>query len=275
MRLSGFLSDSGANRVKFALGVVLWGAALAAVAGLLLARPLSATGILGATCTGQDILGATLLAGRRLLLPVLLGAMIPILLGLALGAYAGYFRFSLLSRAIEYAMGFLEAMPKLVLVMIAAVIVETDALYLYKVVPFMGLTFTPIIYDHVRKRVEYLQRMNFVETERALGARPSRILFYHILFNNCRSIVSVHGVHLLGQIVLLDAAFDYLGLAQPEHYTWGALFYNSIYDWFLGAEANPWAFLAPLAAIILSVCALTTLSDGLDAILRAPAQEVT
>jgi peptide/nickel transport system permease protein len=171
-------------------------------------------------------------------------------------------------------MNLLDAMPKLVLVMIFAVEVRADdPFYLYKIIPFMGFTFTPIIYDHVRKRVEYLQRMNFVETERALGAGSFRIVFLHILFNNCRSIVSVHGVHLLGQIVLLDAAFDYLGLAQPEHYTWGALFNNSLREAFMGGEANAWAYLAPLLAILLCVLALTTLSDGLDALLEPHMQE--
>ncbi len=275
VRLEEMLSSSPLNQAKFVLGVMIWLAALAGLLAVLAAGFLSATEALGRTATGQDALGMTLLAGQRLLLPVLLGVLIPIVLGVILGAYGGYFRYSLLSRAIKYAMDLLDAMPKLVLVMMFAVMVSGGAFYLYKVIPFMGFTFTPLIYEHVRKKVEYLQRMNFVETERALGAGTPRILFLHILYNNCRSIISVHGVHLLGQIVLLDAAFDYLGLAQPEHYTWGALFYNSIYDALMGGEANPWAYLAPLGAILLSVLALTTLSDGLAAILEPPLQEAT
>ena len=275
LRLKALLSYSAMNRVKFFFGLVLWFVAFLGLLGLILAGPLSATGLLGAvTSTNEDVLGLTLLAGRRLLLPALIGVMIPIVLGVTLGACGGYFPHSLLNKAVALLMNLLDAMPKLVLVMIFAVEVRADdPFYLYKIIPFMGFTFTPIIYDHVRKRVEYLQRMNFVETERALGAGSFRIVFLHILFNNCRSIVSVHGVHLLGQIVLLDAAFDYLGLAQPEHYTWGALFNNSLREAFMGGEANAWAYLAPLLAILLCVLALTTLSDGLDALLEPHMQE--
>ena len=273
VRLAALWRFSAINRAKIVLGVFLWLAALAAFLCVVAAGLLSATGILGATSTGQDALGATLLAGRRLILPVLIGVVIPIVLGVVFGSYAGYFPRSLVGRMVGYFMDVLEAMPKLVLVMTFAVVVRADALYLYKVIPFMGLTFTPLIYDHVRKRVEYLQRMNFVETERALGASTFRIVFLHILYNNCRSIISVHGVHLLGQIVLLDAAFDYLGLAQPEHYTWGALFYNAFSDWLMGGETNLWAFLAPLLAILMSVLSLITLSEGLDAVLEPPVQE--
>jgi len=274
LRLRGLLSYSPINREKFLLGAVLWSVAFAALLAVLAAGPLSKTGLFGATWTGEDVLGLSLLAGRRLLLPVLIGVVIPIVLGVTLGACGGYYPHSLLNKAVAQLMSLLDAMPKLILVLIfAAEVRADDPFYLYKVIPFMGFTFTPLIYDHVRKRVEYLQRMNFVETERALGAGSFRIVFFHILFNNCRSIVTVHGVHLLGQIVLLDAAFDYLGMAQPEHYTWGALFKNALSDVFMGGEPNAAAYLVPLLAIVLCVLALITLSDALDTLLEPSAQE--
>ena len=68
--------------------------------------------------------------------------------------------------------------------------------------------------------------------------------------------------------------FRFLVLLVPTVLAlWGALFYNAFSDWLMGGETNLWAFLAPLLAILMSVLALITLSDGLDAVLEPPVQE--
>lgn len=282
-----FLRSIPAARAQFAVSVFFWSVALVllllCVSGWQPYKPGTMSDslddsnagpsrryLLGTDHQGQDVLTETLAAGGKLVVPCLIAVIVPVALGVPLGAYCGYEPHGLFARFIQYLADLMDAVPKLIIVLVAYVLIDVEH-YLLKILPVMGFTFTPLIYHHVRERVAALREAGFVEAERMLGVSPWRIILVHLLFNNCRSVVLVHGSHILGNVILMDAALDYLQLAQPAYYTWGALFYNQLDHAQKSAlPSNALAYLAPLGAIIVAACAFVLLSDFLRSVMERP-----
>lgn len=122
----------------------------------------------------------------------------------------------------------------------------------------LGLTSWPLLARVVRAETFSLRERSFVEAARAAGAGDLRVLARHILPNLLRSALVVAA--LIGsRVVLLEAGLAFLGLADVNVPSWGALVNN----------AQPyldrawWMSVFPGAAIAATVLGLNLLADGL------------
>ncbi|HEU0164665.1 MAG TPA: ABC transporter permease, partial [Thermomicrobiales bacterium] len=94
---------------------------------------------------------------------------------------------------------------------------------------------------------------------RAIGARPSRIIFLHILPNITGSIAVVASLQI-GNAILVEASLSFLGLGlSPPTPSWGLM----INDGLRYLSTNPWMALVPGIAIMLTVMGFNLLGDGL------------
>jgi peptide/nickel transport system permease protein len=211
--------------------------------------------VLGTDRFGRDIFARTMLAARVSLLIGVVGSLLAGAAGIALGAVAAW-RGGFIDRLLMGAADALLAIPRLILLLVCAALWRPGALTVIVVLVATGWMAVARL---VRAEVLGIRARPFVEAAAALGAKPPRILWRHVLPNALGpAIVAITlGV---GGAVLLESGLSFLGLGvQPPQPSWG----NMIADGRDAIVIAPWVALAPGLALIMTVVASTLLGDAL------------
>ena len=238
-------------------------------------KPLSGDGghWLGTDENGRDIL-CRMLWGARVSLSVGFVAVgIYVLLGIVVGAVAGYFRGWIdmaLSRFIEWVICF--PVFFLILVIVAFLqdrtILGLDPPQLVVIMVVIGITGWTGVARLVRAEFLRLVEQDFVRAARALGAPPRRIIFGHVLPNAMAPVLVAATFGVAGAI-LTESGLSFLGLGitVPKPSWGGMLFAAHGYE-----QVSTWIFLWPGLAIFLVITCYNlvgeALRDALDPRLR-------
>lgn len=204
---------------------------------------------------GRDIFVRMMLAARVSLLVGLAGSVLAGVLGIAVGAAAGW-RGGTLDRLTMSMSDALLAVPRLVLLLVCAALWQPG---IGMVVSVLVLTGWMGVARLVRAEVLGVRSQAYVEAARALGVPAHRLLARHVLPNTLGSatVAITLGV---GSAILLESGLSFLGLGiQPPSPSWG----NMISDGRDAIVTAPWVALAPGLALILTVLASTILGDAL------------
>lgn len=273
-RLGGSASAGARRRRRFARhrGAVAGGVALALVAAAAVLAPWiaphdpqSLAGSpfmppgpqfwLGTDNLGHDVL-SEILHGARISLAVgVLAAASSTLIGVAMGAVAGFFGGgvdALLMRTTE----FFQIVPRFFL---ALVIIALSGPGLAKIIFVIAILGWPAVARLVRGEFLRLRTYEFVEAARAVGASPLLIIVREILPNAIPPAV-VAGSLDVAQAILLEAGLSFFGLGDPNHVSWGTMINTA--QAFLG-EAW-WLSTFPGLAILLAVLSVNLVGDGLN-----------
>jgi peptide/nickel transport system permease protein len=212
--------------------------------------------LLGSDRYGRDVL-SQLLIGTRVSLSVgFISVLISLIVGIFLGAIAGYFG----GRTDAFIIWFINviwAVPTLLLV-----IAITFALGkgFWQVFIAVGLTMWVEVARVVRGQFMSLREKDFVEASRALGYRNSRIIFRHILPNTLAPVIVISAANFASAI-LLEAGLSFLGIGvQPPMPSWGTMIREN-YSYII----LDYAYLAifPGIAIMVMVLAFMLVGNGL------------
>ncbi|HET7486562.1 MAG TPA: ABC transporter permease [Acidimicrobiales bacterium] len=225
--------------------------------------PPSRAHLMGTDQLGRDLFTAVV-QGSRTSLEVVAGVVvIAVAVGLPVGLAAGL-QGGLLDDATMRVSEVVQTVPRFFL---AVLVVGWFGPGLPLTV-LLGLTSWPFLARVVRAETLSLRERAFVEAARAAGAGDVRILARHILPNVARGALVV--VALIGsRVVLLEAGLAFLGLADVNVPSWGALLNN----------AQPyldrawWMSVFPGAAVAVTVFALNLLADGLAGLLDQDGEE--
>lgn len=250
----------GSGLLCFVFAVALFGPALApydpnAQDLFVLFDPPSPAHILGADNVGRDILSRLIYGTRYTLLVALCSIFFAGVIGVSLGAVAGYFG-GRADRIITSLVDLFLTMPNIVLAIAIASVVGASVVGLIMAIT---ISFIPPLARVVRARVVELAEEDFVAACITTGMGHGRILLRHIL-PNAASVIVIELSLNAGQAVLIGSALGFLGLGvQPPNPEWGTM---------LGMSREyltvaPHLVIAPGIAISVLVLAFNALGDGL------------
>lgn len=219
-------------------------------------KPPSWEHLFGTDQLGRDVL-VRVVHGAPISLRVGISAVaFGLIVGTFLGMIAGFFR-GAIDSIIMRLMDIMLAFPATLL---AIAIVAMRGPGLNNTMFAIGIVSVPGYARIARAAVLALQEREYVSAARAVGAKPMRVLFRHILPNGISPLV-VQATLNLATAVLEAAALGFLGLgAQPPQPEWGAMLSDSYKFLTIGAW---WPVLFPGLAIMLTVLGFNLLGDGL------------
>jgi peptide/nickel transport system permease protein len=211
----------------------------------------------GADGLGRDILTLVWYGLRTSLVIGLVSVLLGLIIGVALGLAAGYFR-GWTESIVGWLTDVMLAFPSILL---AIAVVTVTGPSVISVMFAVGIVQIPKFIRLTRSMVLSLREQEFVQTVRAFGANPPRIVFLHILPASLAPLV-VQATLAIGTATLEAAGLGFLGLgAQPPTPELGTM----LSDAFKGGYSlsAPWTIVFPGLFITLTVLAFNLLGDGL------------
>jgi peptide/nickel transport system permease protein len=215
--------------------------------------------LLGTDAAGRDVL-ARMIHGTRIALTVGIVAVgIYVLIGILLGASAGYLGGlwdAIVSRLVEVMLSF----PPLFFILVIQGLLPRTNIWILMVV--IGVTQWTHVCRLVRAEVLRVSALDYVSSARALGAGHVRTVTRHILPNALGPVLVVASFGIAGA-VLIEAALTFLGFGTDiDTPSWGQLLKEareSDYRW--------WLTLYPGLALFATVTLFNVVGEGLrDAI---------
>jgi peptide/nickel transport system permease protein len=221
--------------------------------------PPTAQHLLGTDNFGRDTLTRILYGARVSLQVATFAIAIAGILGVLLGSLAGFFG-GVVDQVIMRVVDVFLAFPPILLALLLVAAIGTSA---FSVTVALGLIYWTAYARVVRSSILALKTEDFVEANRALGARWYRTLFRHVLPNSLAPIIVVASVGM-GNAVTAEAALSFLGLGiQPPTPSWGSILNTGLQ--FL--RQAPYLATFPGAAIMITVLGFNLLGDGLRDVL--------
>lgn len=220
--------------------------------------------LLGADENGRDVAVRLLYGGRNSLEIGFVATAITMVLALALGLVAGYYR-GLLDGVISRALDVIWAFPAVLLGVALGVSLAVGGIGPLKgnslMVPavIIGIVYIPYVAKPVRGQVLQLREREFVDAARQQGLSSVAIMFRELLPNLASTII-VFVPLILANAILLEAGLSYLGAGvQPPNASWGTMISE-------GIASIPAAFhnvLVPGIMLVLAVMSINIFGDGL------------
>ena len=219
---------------------------------------------MGTDDLGRDVLSGVIFGGRASLMVGLVSAGMAVVIGVVIGAVSGYYGGKLgdlLMRLTEMFM----VVPQFFL---AILIVAFFGSGFGKIILVIGILSWPTVARLVRAQFLWLKEQQFVEAARSLGMSAPGIILGEILPNAIPPAI-VAGSLQIARAILLEASLSFLGLGDPNIFSWGTLLH----------DAQPflrqawWIALWPGLAISIVVLAFNLVGDGLNDALNPRTQE--
>jgi peptide/nickel transport system permease protein len=210
--------------------------------------------LLGTDRFGRDLFVRMMLAGRLSLAIGVAGSAMAGLMGVAIGASAGWWRgaFDRFAMAVSDAM---LAIPRLILLLLCAALWRpgtTTVVVVLAATGWMGVA------RLVRAEVIGAGSQPWADAARAVGTAPRRVLMRHVLPNALGPAIVATTLGV-GNAILLESGLAFLGLGvQPPQPSWGNMIAGGR-DLIVTA---PWVAIAPGVALILTVLGCTLLGDA-------------
>jgi peptide/nickel transport system permease protein len=204
---------------------------------------------------GRDLFSRVIYGTRSSLIVAFASVALATSLGIALGLFAGYLGGNY-DHAVMRLTDILMAFPSILL---GIGLIAALGPSLINLVLVLALVRLPTLARVVRADAMSTKSYEFVEAARAMGGSGMRIALRHVFPNTIPSIIVVSTL-ALGQAVILEAAFGFLGLGvQPPTPSWG----NLLAEGREFLRTAPYTSIFPGIFIALLALSFNLIGDGL------------
>ena len=218
-------------------------------------RPMQDGYLFGTDYLGRDLLSMITHGARVSIAIGLSAAFITVLIGITVGALAGFYRGwveEVLMRVTE----FFQVLPTL---LFSLVIVALFGASLPMITLAIGIVSWPPVARITRAEFMRIRELEYVTAARASGVANAKIMINVILPNALPPII-VQATLMVGSAILFEAGLSFLGLTDPNVISWGQII-GSNRQYILDSS---YTVTIPGVAIFITVLALSLVGDGLN-----------
>ncbi|TDV45464.1 ABC transporter permease [Actinophytocola oryzae] len=225
-------------------------------------QPPSGDAWFGYDLQGQDVYARVIYGTRWTLLVGVSASVLTVLVGAFLGILGGYFGGwvdGLVSRIGEIFFGLPFVLGAIVILnLVRNARIDGALPIVLAVVVSIAVLSWPVAMRIMRSAAIAAKQQDYVKAARALGARPGRIIFRHLL-PNCLAPVLVYGTIALGAFIGVEATLSFLGIGlRDPAVSWGVM----ISDARNYVRVAPHMLLFPAGFLTVTVLAFVMLGDA-------------
>ncbi len=220
-----------------------------------LAPPGDAAAIpLGSDFVGRDVLAGIIHGGQTTLAVGLSAAALCVVVGIAVGAAAGFYG-GLIDEALMRIAEFFQVLPAL---LFAMTLVSLFGPSLVTIAVAIGAASWPPVARLARAEVLRIKAHDYIRASRAIGASDRHLIWRVILPNALPPLIAAATL-AVGAAILFEAGLAFLGLGNPDAMSWG-LMMGANRDFVVEAW---WTVALPGLAIFVTVLGVSLVGDGL------------
>jgi peptide/nickel transport system permease protein len=213
------------------------------------------TYLLGTDSLGRDVAASLVHGARVSLLIGLIATASAVLVGTALGAFAGYYG-GLVDDVLMRATEFFQTIPSFIFVIVLVAILSPS---MTSIVIAIVIVSWPPIARLVRGEFLAIRGRDYVRAAIGLGERDLSVMFLQIL-PNALSPIMVTGSLMSATAILIESSVSFLGLGDPNMMSWGFMI-GSGRSFLRDAW---WLCAIPGIAILLTVLSINLVGEGLN-----------
>jgi peptide/nickel transport system permease protein len=213
---------------------------------------------------GRDLLTRCLYGGRVSLSVGFMVVIITLVIGIPVGALAGYFGGWVDNVLMRFTDAALSLPSLLVLILLSAILREIDMPIFERnnvltIALVIGVLAWMTVARLVRATFLTIRELEFITAAHCMGAPNLRIMARHILPNAVGPII-VEATLEMGYAIMEEAGLSFLGFGiQPPTPSWGNLLSNAQEH----LTKHPWLAIFPGLMIFLTIISINYIGDGL------------
>ncbi|WP_166238081.1 oligopeptide ABC transporter permease [Paenibacillus turpanensis] len=220
-------------------------------------KPPSAEHWFGTDDLGRDLFTRVLYGARVSLSVGIFSVLFNVVIGIAVGAVAGYYGGrvdSILMRFVDVMLAF----PQFFLLITVVTLLKPSLLNIIIVLTAFGWMGKARL---LRGEILSVKNREYIDAARSMGLSDRRIIFFHVLPNAMAPVIVAAAMNM-GTMILTESGLSFLGLGiQPPTASWGNLL-QSAQSMKIMVEA-PWYPVFPGMMIFITIMCFNFLGDGL------------
>lgn len=210
---------------------------------------------MGTDVMGRDVFAGVIYGARISLLIGIVSTAVSLLIGVSLGAVAGYFG-SWVDASLMRFTELFQAVPSFALAIVLVAIFQPTV---YSIIASIAVVSWPPVARLVRGEFLTLRQRDFVSAALLAGESTPRVILTQILPNALSPIIVMASL-MIATAILLESSLSFMGLGDPNLMSWGYM---------IGAARTVlreawWMAAFPGLAIVFTVLALNLVGEGLN-----------
>ena len=203
---------------------------------------------------GKDVFSRTIFGARRSLGVAVTAQLIGFTIGGTLGLIAGYYR-NRIEGVLTGGIDVLLAFPALILLLALVSIFEVRDLFVISLV--IGVLSIPLYTRVARANALAVSNREFVTAARAIGTKPTRIMFREIVPNVAPTIFA-YAMVAAAAVIVVEGSLSFLGLSvQLPTSSWGNMINQARRD----IKVDVWQVVWPSLVLTVTVLSLNQVGD--------------